>query len=163
MRKADSFEKTLMLGMIEGGRRRGQQRMGWLDGITQWTWVWVSFKSWWWTWHIAIRGVAKSQTRLSNWTEMIGIRSKLCFLQKSFSVSFGPNGSSIVPLMETSQSCSIINSHFHRQVIVPDNHAPAVHCVWRTRLPDILTMQTTLVRDGKWLSLLQGSSFQSSL
>ena len=34
MRRADSFEKTLMLGMIEGGRRRGQQRMRWLDGIT---------------------------------------------------------------------------------------------------------------------------------
>ena len=34
MRKADSFEKTLMLGMIEGGRRRGQQRMRWLDGLT---------------------------------------------------------------------------------------------------------------------------------
>jgi len=49
MRRADSLEKTLMLGGI-GGRRRGQQRMRWLDGVTDWwTWVWVNYRSWWWT------------------------------------------------------------------------------------------------------------------
>ena len=48
MWKADSFEKTLMLGKIEGGRRRGWQRIRWLDGSpTQWTWVWVNSESWW--------------------------------------------------------------------------------------------------------------------
>ena len=47
MRRADSLEKTLMLGKIEGRRRRGQQRMRWLDGIlTQWIWVWVDSRSW---------------------------------------------------------------------------------------------------------------------
>ena len=50
----DSFEKTLMLGKIEGRTRRGQQRMRWLDGIItpspiRWTWVWASSGSWWWT------------------------------------------------------------------------------------------------------------------
>ena len=50
MRGTDSLEKILMLGKIEGGRRRGQQRMRWLDGITDsWTWVWVNSRSWWWT------------------------------------------------------------------------------------------------------------------
>ena len=50
MWRTDSFEKTLMLGKIEGGRRRGQQRMRWLDGITDsLTWVWVSSRIWWWT------------------------------------------------------------------------------------------------------------------
>ena len=52
MWKTDLFEKTLMLGKIEGRMRRGWQRMRWLDGITaptQWTWVWVNFGSWWWT------------------------------------------------------------------------------------------------------------------
>ena len=50
MQRTKSFEKTLMLGKIEGGRRRGQQRMRWLDGITtQWTWVWVNSGSCWWT------------------------------------------------------------------------------------------------------------------
>ena len=46
MRRTDSFEKTLMLGKIEGGRRRGRQKMA---SLTQWTWVWVNAGSWWWT------------------------------------------------------------------------------------------------------------------
>ena len=50
IRRTDSFEKTLMLGQIEGRRRRGRQRMRWLDeSPTQWTWVWVNSGSWWWT------------------------------------------------------------------------------------------------------------------
>ena len=51
MRRTGWFEKTLMLGKIEGGRRRGQQRMRWLEGITDpmGTWVWVNSGSWWWT------------------------------------------------------------------------------------------------------------------
>ena len=48
MRRTDSLEKTLILGKIEDRRRRGQQRMRWLDGITptRWTWVWVNPGSW---------------------------------------------------------------------------------------------------------------------
>ena len=50
MGRTDSMEKTLMLGNIEGRKRRGQQKMRWLDGITTlWTWVWVSSRSWWCT------------------------------------------------------------------------------------------------------------------
>ena len=49
MQRVDSLEKTLMLGGIGGRRRRGRQRMRWLDGMTQWTWVWVNSRSWWWT------------------------------------------------------------------------------------------------------------------
>ena len=50
MQRTDSFEKTVMLGKIEGGTRRGQQRLRWLDGITNSvTWVWVNSRSWWWT------------------------------------------------------------------------------------------------------------------
>ena len=49
MQRTESFEKTLVLGKIESGRRSGWQRMRWLDGITtQWTWVWVNSRSWWW-------------------------------------------------------------------------------------------------------------------
>ena len=48
MQRADSLEKTLMLGKIEGRRRRGWQRMRWLDGIiTQWAWVWANSGIWW--------------------------------------------------------------------------------------------------------------------
>ena len=76
MRRTDSFEKTLMLGKIEGGRKRGQQRVRWLNGITtQWTWVWVSSRSWWWTGRPGVLQSMGSQrvghhlrTEL-NWTE----------------------------------------------------------------------------------------------
>ena len=50
MRRTGSFEKTMMLGKIEGSRRRGRQRIRWLmASLTWWTWVWASSGSWWWT------------------------------------------------------------------------------------------------------------------
>ena len=72
MWRTDSLEKTLMLGKIEGRRRRGQQRMRWLDGITNsWTWVWVRSRSWWWTGKLGmLQSVSKRRTLLSNWTEL---------------------------------------------------------------------------------------------
>ena len=94
MRRADSFEKTLMLGKIEGRRKRGRQRIRWLDGITDSMdmslsklWERVKGRK---AWRAAVHGVAKSWTRLSDLNNKKLFQTMLP--PEPFPIAFYPNG-----------------------------------------------------------------------
>ena len=85
MQRADSLEKTLMLGKIEGRRRRGWD--GWMASLNLWSWVWVSSGSWWWTGKLGVLQSMGSQTVGQDWAtelNLTGHTASLHFLAFSF-------------------------------------------------------------------------------
>ena len=86
MWRTDSVEKTLMLGKIEGGRRRRWQGWaGWMASLTQWTWVWTSSRSWWWTEKSGMLQSMGSQGVRHNWVTELNWNTQV---KERWSISF---------------------------------------------------------------------------
>ena len=115
MLRTDSLEKTLMLGKIEGGRRRGQQRMRWLDGHHQLNgpWVWVNSGSWWWTGRAGMLQSMRSQRVGHNWvTELIchEVMGPDAMILVFWMLSFTPNFTLYFTLIKRLLSSSLVSA-----------------------------------------------------
>ena len=127
IRRVNSLEKTLMLGGIGGRRRRGRQRMRWLDGITDLTDVWVNSGSWWWTGRpdvmqfMGLQRVGHNWATELNWTELVGPDAMiLVFWMLGFKPTFSLSSFTFIKrLFSSSSLCAIrvVSSAYLRLLI----------------------------------------------
>ena len=133
MGRTDSLEKTLMLGKIESGRRRGQERMRWLDGITDMMDIslnklqeLVMDRE---AWLAAVHEFAKSQTRLSDWTDLLHRE----FAKSLLKVSWAPSKVLIQEVQDGPR-----NGYFWQT-------QRSYHCCWSKTMPEAIFIQTQIV------------------
>ena len=111
--RTDSLEKALMLGKIEGRRRRGWQRMRWMASLTRWTWAWASSRSWWWTGKPDVLQSLGSQTvghywaTELNWKKLDGVSDQGKWRMTS---------SSLIPSVELQRASRCIMTGQQKQI-----------------------------------------------
>ena len=157
--RLDALEKTLRLGGIGGRRRRGRQRMnGWMASPTQWTWVWVNSKSWWWTEGPGMLRFMGSQRVGQNWATELNWHNILSMLVLVFKtvnlISFCTVNVSIRLVKKVSSMVNVktapaimlafILTYFHRELAL-------MNLLWEV-LNQILCQDFTLMSN-RWLDL----------
>ena len=131
MRRVDSLEKTLMLGGIEGRRRRGWQSMRWLDDITsptRWTWVWVNSGSWWWTGRPGVLQFMGSQRVGHDWATEMNWKYQLVVALSTFQLRPLPLATCITFLTTRTDLCPIWYLHCFAHSALPFCNALSQSC-----------------------------------
>ena len=127
MQRIDSLEKILMLGKIEGGRKGRQRMRCWMASPTEWTWVWVNSRSWWWT--RSLQRVRHDWATELNWTELI---VRVCLDQRGWSLKYLLLNPLYLNIVFSSEHIEKSENSNHIQGRVWSVLMRTHHCTWKT-------------------------------